>query len=121
MKESLYIGVDYHKRYSHMVVQDQQGKLLRSGQVMNSIDCVKRFLAPFSGQETHAVVESTRNWTVMYDWLETVCNDVVLANPLKVKAIAEAKIKTDKIDGVPRRPPFLWVKVPPWQLACLAR
>lgn len=121
MKESLYIGVDYHKRYSHMVVQDQQGKLLRSGQVMNSIDCVKRFLAPFSGQETHAVVEATRNWTVMYDWLETVCNDVVLANPLKVKAIAEAKIKTDKIDGVPRRPPFLWVKVPPWQLACLAR
>jgi len=99
MKESLYVGVDYHKRYSHMVVQDQHGKLLRSGQVMNSMDCVKKFLAPFSEQETHAVVEATRNWTMMYDWLEAVCDDVVLANPLKVKAIAEAKIKTDKIDA----------------------
>lgn len=99
MKQSVYIGVDYHKRYSHMVVQDQQGKQLRSGQVMNNMDCVKKFLAPFSEQETHAVVEATRNWTVMYDWLEEVCDDVVLANPLKVKAIAEAKIKTDKIDS----------------------
>lgn len=99
MKDSLYIGVDYHKRYSHMVVQNQQGKVLRSGQVMNGMDAVKRFLSPFSDQKTHAVVEATRNWTVMYDWLEAVCDDVVLANPLKVKAIAEAKIKTDKIDA----------------------
>jgi transposase len=35
----------------------------------------------------------------MYDWLEEVCDEVKLANPLKVKAIAEAKIKTDKIDA----------------------
>jgi transposase len=82
-----------------MVVQDQQGKVLRSGQVMNGLDCVRSFLQPFSTQETHAVVEATRNWTVMYDWLEAICDDVVLANPLKVKAIAEAKIKTDKIEA----------------------
>jgi hypothetical protein len=31
---------------------------------------------------------------VMYDWLDEICDDVVLAHPLKVKAIAEAKIKT---------------------------
>jgi transposase len=35
----------------------------------------------------------------MYDWLDEICDDVVLAHPLKVKAIAEAKIKTDKIDA----------------------
>lgn len=99
MKEIVYIGVDYHKRYSHMVAQNQQGKILRSAQVMNGLDSVEGFLRPFDGMETHAVVEATRNWTVMYDWLETICDKVVLANPLKVKAIAEAKIKTDKIDA----------------------
>ncbi|MHC2219748.1 transposase [Rhizobium leguminosarum] len=36
---------------------------------------------------------------VMYDWLDDICDDVVLAHPLKVKAIADAKIKTDKIDA----------------------
>ncbi len=35
----------------------------------------------------------------MYDWLDDICDDVVLAHPLKVKAIADAKIKTDKIDA----------------------
>ena len=43
----------------------------------------------------HAVVEATRNWMVIYDWLDDICDDVVLAHPLKVKAIADAKIKTD--------------------------
>jgi transposase len=36
---------------------------------------------------------------VMYDWLDDICDDGVLAHPLKVKAIADAKIKTDKIDA----------------------
>jgi transposase len=36
---------------------------------------------------------------VMYDWLDDICDDIVLAHPLKVKAIADAKIKTDKIDA----------------------
>jgi hypothetical protein len=30
-----HIGVDYHKSYSHLVVQDSNGKTLRSGRVKN--------------------------------------------------------------------------------------
>ena len=45
------------------------------------------------------MIEATRNWTVMFDWLDELVDEVVLAHPLKVKAIAEAKIKTDKIDA----------------------
>jgi transposase len=50
-------------------------------------------------ENSHAVVEETRYWMVMYDWLDDICDDVGLAHPLKVKAIADAKIKTDKIDA----------------------
>jgi transposase len=35
----------------------------------------------------------------MHDWLEELVDEVHLAHPLKVKVIAEAKIKTDKIDA----------------------
>ena len=35
----------------------------------------------------------------MFDWLDEICDEVVLAHPFKVRAIAEAKIKADKIDA----------------------
>jgi transposase len=35
----------------------------------------------------------------MYDWLAELADEVVLAHPRKVRAIAEARIKTDKIDS----------------------
>lgn len=92
------IGVDYHKKFSYLVVKNKSGKLLRSGQVNNFKSDVEKFLAPFK-DNSKAVIESCRNWCVMHDWLEDIVDEVVLANPYKVKAIAEAKIKTDKIDA----------------------
>lgn len=93
-----HIGVDYPKSYSHLVVQDSAGKTLRSGRVRNDRQSLGLFLERYR-ENSHAVVEATRNWMVMYDWLDDICDDVVLAHPLKVKAIADAKIKTDKIDA----------------------
>ena len=93
-----HIGVDYHKSYSHLVVQDSSGKTLRSGRVRNDRQSLDSFLDRYR-ENSHAVVEATRNWMVIYDWLDDICDDVVLAHPLKVKAIADAKIKTDKIDA----------------------
>jgi len=46
-----------------------------------------------------AVLEATRNWGLIYDWLEEILDYVALSHPLKVRAIAEAKIKTDKISA----------------------
>lgn len=92
------IGVDYHKRFTYFVVKDSKGKVLKNGQVINRKENVEKFLAPFT-EDSAAVLESCRNWCVMHDWLEDIVDEVVLANPYKVKAIAEAKIKTDKIDA----------------------
>jgi transposase len=92
------IGVDFHKKYSYFVVKDEKGKTLKSRQVINSKQEVENFLKDLNG-EKRAVIESCRNWMVMHDWLEEIVDEVVLANPYKVKAIAEAKIKTDKIDA----------------------
>lgn len=49
------IGVDYHRSYSHLVVQDSAGKPLRSGRVKND----RQSLCSF-GENSHAVVEATR-------------------------------------------------------------
>ena len=92
------IGVDYHKKFTYFVVKDSKGKVLKNGQVINRRESVEKFLAGFT-EDSSAVLESCRNWCVMHDWLEDIVDEVVLANPYKVKAIAEAKIKTDKIDA----------------------
>ncbi|MBB4275379.1 transposase [Rhizobium mongolense] len=93
-----HIGVDYYKSYSCLVVQDSSGKTLRSGRIKNDRQSLGGFQEHYQ-EDSHAVVEATRNWMVIYDRLDDICDDVVPAHPLKVKAIADAKIKTDKIDA----------------------
>lgn len=92
-----FIGVDYHKRYSYLVVKDWEGKVERRGKVSNTKEEFRNFLEGYCPGK--AVVEATRNWGIIYDWLEEIVDDVALAHPLKVRAIAEARIKTDKISA----------------------
>ena len=92
------IGVDFHKAYSYMTVMDAQGEVVKAGKVANTREAVQGFLTPYR-DNAEAVLEATRNWTVMYDLLEREVRAVHLAHPLKVRAIAEARIKTDRIDS----------------------
>ena len=50
-----HIGVDYHKSYSHLVVQDSSGKTLRSGRVKNDRQSLGGFLERYR-ENSHAVV-----------------------------------------------------------------
>ena len=45
-----------------------------------------------------AVLEAGYGWGPIYDWIGEVAEEVVLAHPLKVRAIADARIKTYRID-----------------------
>ena len=92
-----YIGVDYHKKYSYVVVKNREGKVEQRGTVNNTKEEFRQALKPY--QIGKAVLEATRNWGLIYDWLEEILGDVALAHPLKVRAIAEARIKTDKISA----------------------
>ncbi len=92
------IGVDYHKMYSHLTILDAAGQVVRAGKIANTAEAVRDFVGPY-GPEAEAALEATRNWTVMYDLLAEVVTKVHLVHPLKVRAIAEARIKTDRIDS----------------------
>lgn len=94
-----YIGVDYHREYSYMAAMNENGMILQEGRVANRQEAVNQFIRELPVGEKSAVLEAGRNWTVMHDWLEEEVEAVHLAHPLKVKWIAESKIKTDKIDA----------------------
>lgn len=94
-----YIGVDYHRRFSYLTTMDEEGKIIKEAKIFNTKEALKKFLGCSANGKASAVLEAGRNWQVMYELLEEELDEVKLAHPYKVKAIAEARIKTDKIDS----------------------
>jgi len=92
-----YVGIDHHRQYSHMTMMDQEGQVLRSGRVPNLRSEIERFLE--GGEAMEAILETGRSSYTMVDVLEEMGVAVKIAHPHEVKAIARAKIKTDKRDS----------------------
>lgn len=98
--EPSFIGIDYHKRYSVYCALDAQGEVLGQGRIDHIIpEDFLRLVERWPG--CRIVFEASMNWHWLYEILEQVLpsEDIVLANPFKTRIIAEAQIKTDKIDA----------------------
>ena len=95
-----YIGLDVHKRFIEVCMIDAAGKVLFRGQVV----CEKRQLESFCRtrfkKTDQAALEATGNTWSVVAIVQPFLEKVVVSNPLKTKAIAEAKIKTDKVDAL---------------------
>ena len=94
-----YIGMVIHKQFTVAVVKDEQGNKLAEDKFDNSEDNFSRFLQAFQPQETKIVIESSSVWEYIYEILDSMSYEVKLANPVRTRAIAEARIKTDSIDA----------------------
>lgn len=93
-----YAGIDLHKKYSYITVVDQEGTRLQQDKVINRPELLKAYFDKLD-QRPKAVIEATFAWGWMSDLLMEQGMEVTLAHPLKVKAIASSRIKTDKIDS----------------------
>ena len=93
-----YMGVDNHKQRSHLTIMEQDGAIVKAGSVLNSRSDIEQFIRGME-KEMKAVVEAGYSSYIMVDILEDLGVDVKVAHPLEVKAIAKAKIKTDKRDS----------------------
>ncbi len=99
MVEPLYCGLDLHKRFSYIVVKDGHGRQLAKGRVDNSEDDLQSFFAPFKDRDLSVAIEATSNYYWMFETLDKMNMSVKLSHPLKTKMIADAKVKSDKIDA----------------------
>lgn len=101
---NLYVGVDAHKKYSTVVAMNEDGRLVKTeSQIRNTVEAVHRFFASLENDyRCQVVLEAGRNWGVVYDLFESMpqVEKVILANPVKVKAIAHAHLKTDTVDAI---------------------
>jgi transposase len=97
-----YVGIDVHKKMCQAAVLDEEGELLDETRFTNDREGIEDFTLKLTAfkDEVRAVVESTGNlWIQIHDRLEKHGFEVVLSNPGKTRLIAEAKVKTDKVDA----------------------
>jgi transposase len=91
--------MDVHKNYLQVAVLDEKGKILNNSRVDNNL--INEFFDSLHpGNNTNFVMESSGMWYNIYECLSKRHLDVRLFNPAKTRAIASAKIKTDKLDAV---------------------
>lgn len=95
----LFVGMDLHKNSSTFCVKDKDGKLYDTDKAATNPYEVRRYINKFKDSELSLVVEPVSQWYFYADLLAQMNVDVHLANPLQVKAIASARVKTDKIDA----------------------
>lgn len=93
-----YIGIDFHKNNTYVTRMDEKGNILESKNIKNEKDVLEEFVETI-GREDEVVLEATGNWYYFYELVEDRALNVTLSHPAKTKAIASARIKTDKIDS----------------------
>jgi transposase len=93
-----YTGIDLHKFTSYLTTVDSSGNIIKQQNIKNSD---YNFVQYFSdlGTENITTVESTMTWYWLDDLLNSLKIPLVLAHAKYVKAIAYAKVKTDKVDS----------------------
>jgi transposase len=93
-----WVGIDLHRHRSHVAVIDEQGELTLSRRLVNDRETFLELLGDSAG-ETHVALEATYGWEWLAELLEEAGYDLHLAHPLRTRAIAAARVKTDAIDA----------------------
>ena len=93
----LYVGIDLHKEKVYGIVMNENGKLIKKEKFENKPGEFHKFLKNM--EKAVVAIESTGFALPVYDFLKENGYEIKVAHPLKTRAIAEAKIKTDKIDA----------------------
>ena len=89
-----YLALDIHKYYSIVAGVNFDGKVILEPVRVEHAD-LEAWLKKHIQATDYVVIESTTNAWHIYDLLEPLAEKVLVANPIKVKQIAQARVKTD--------------------------
>jgi transposase len=89
-----YLALDIHKHYSVVAGVNFEGQVVLEPVRIEHAD-LEVWLAKNIQPTDFVVIESTTNAWHIYDLLEPLAEKVLVANPIKMKQIAQARVKTD--------------------------
>src|SRR5216117_2201716 len=91
------IGLDVHRDFAQVAIW-QGGQVRQAGTFATTPEGVREFAAGL-GPADEVALEATGNTWAIATLLASHAGRVVVSNPAKTRAIAEAKVKTDKVDA----------------------
>lgn len=95
----LYAGLDVHMTSITGTIKDSAGNSVRVLKVDTTPDGVAKLFERLRKKDLIAVFEASRNWHYYRELLQPYCSKIIMAHPIKIRAIASARIKTDAIDS----------------------
>jgi len=93
----MYVGMDVHKRFCYATMIDEEGNKIGEKKFPTIDEALDAFAE--SIDDARVVVEASTTGLRVYEHLDEMGVDMCMAHPLKVRAIADAKVKTDRIDS----------------------
>jgi transposase len=91
------IGLDVHRTFAEVTIREH-GRVRPGGRISTTPAGLQLFARSLTRHD-EVVLEATCNTHAIARLLRAHAWRVVVSNPLRTRAIAEAKIKTDKIDA----------------------
>jgi transposase len=94
-----YVGLDVHKHFIRVCILDAAGRVAWRGRTGCLRDELQSFARTELKRADRVAREATTNTWPVAAVLRPHVAAVVVSNPLKTRAIAEAKVQTDKVDA----------------------
>jgi transposase len=94
----IYVGIDLHRKRSQIAAFDEEGTEVLSRRITNDPEAFVAIRGELGG-EAKVALEATYGWEWLADLLDDEGYELHLAHPLRTKAIASARVKTDAVDA----------------------
>jgi transposase len=95
----VYVGVDLHRKRSHVVALDRTGEVVLSRRIGNAPAEFWRIFGELEPGPIEVVFEATYGWSWFADLLADAGIAAHMAHPLATKAISAARVKNDAVDA----------------------
>ena len=94
-----YVGLDVHKRVIVVCILDAAGNVVLTARLSTARDEIESFARHVLRPTDHVALEATTNCWPIAALLKPFVQSVTVSNAMATRAIAKAKVKTDKVDA----------------------
>jgi transposase len=95
----IHIGVDLHRTFCYVTALDANGAVLHQGRVNNQREALQDYLRRWP-PPVRVVFEACSFWPAFVEAVESEVAELFMVHPQRVKAIASAKLKNDRVDSL---------------------
>ena len=95
-----FAAFDLHKQHTQAIIVSDAGDALVSQRFPTTRDALVDFAKQHLTKDCILAMESTFNTWPVAELMAPFVKEVVISNPMRTRAIAEAKVKTDKVDAL---------------------